>query len=57
MPKVAQIAGLCLDAKQCQAAAKNVVAAFKAMQEQVNAEITRRKEQQNKSKGKKSFNN
>lgn len=45
MPKLAQIAGQCLDAQQCHAAARNVVAALRNTQEQVNTEITRRKEQ------------
>ncbi|XP_054277052.1 leucine-rich repeat-containing protein 59 [Macrosteles quadrilineatus] len=48
MPKLAQIAGQCLDAQQCHAAARNVVAALRNTQEQVNTEITRRKEQQKK---------
>ncbi|XP_046673665.1 leucine-rich repeat-containing protein 59 [Homalodisca vitripennis] len=46
MPRLAQIAGLCLDAKQCQAAARNVVAALRTTQEQVEAEISRLKEEQ-----------
>lgn len=48
MPKLAQIAGPCLDGPQCQSAARNVVSMFSVMQQQVEEERKRRQEQRQK---------
>lgn len=48
VPKLAQIAGPCLDGPQCQAAARNVVTKFAEMQQQVDEERKRRQEQRQK---------
>lgn len=48
VPKLAQIAGPCLDEPQCQSAARNVVTKFSEMQQQVEEERKRRQEQRQK---------
>lgn len=49
MPKIAQIAGPCLDAKQCQTCAKNVVVFYVKLQKQVQQEKENRDQQRQKS--------
>lgn len=51
MPKLAEIAGQCLNEKECQAAARNTVAALRATQDVVNMEISRLKEEHLKKTG------
>ncbi|XP_075228794.1 uncharacterized protein LOC142328723 [Lycorma delicatula] len=48
MPKLAQIAGPCLDSTQCASAAKNVVELLLMMNKQVEVEKQRRQEQRQK---------
>lgn len=49
MPKIAQIAGPCLDAKQCQTCAKNIVLFYIKLQEQIQQEKENREKQRQKS--------
>lgn len=49
MPKIAQIAGPCLDAKQCQICAQNIVFFYTKLQETVQQEKEMREKQRQKS--------
>lgn len=49
MPKIAQIAGPCLDAKQCQACAKSIVLFYVKLQDQIQVEKEAREKQRQKS--------
>lgn len=49
MPKIAQVAGPCLDAKQCQACAKTIVTFYSKLNETIQAEKEARQKQREKS--------
>ncbi|RZC36806.1 LRR 8 domain containing protein [Asbolus verrucosus] len=48
VPAVAKVSGLCLDAKQCQTCAKDVVSFFTQVQEQIASDIENRQKQRQK---------
>jgi Sec-independent protein translocase protein TatA len=48
VPAVAKVAGLCLDAKQCQTCAKDVVSFFTQVQEQISTDLENREKQRQK---------
>lgn len=49
MPKIAQIAGLCLDSKQCQSCAKDIVLFYTKLEEQIQQERDMREMHRQKS--------